>query len=91
MNIDPLNNSNFVPPARLNGQNQSRSGDASSGGGFDRLLAQLSTSVRDTLASLPEVRPEVVDRGRQLAADPSYPGQDIIQKIASLITPLPEY
>jgi hypothetical protein len=32
-----------------------------------------------------------VERGRELRDDPSYPGQEIIEKIAALITPLPEY
>jgi hypothetical protein len=31
-----------------------------------------------------------VARGRQLLADPNYPGPAVVAKIASLITPLPE-
>jgi hypothetical protein len=91
MNIDPLNNSSFVPASRRHGPNGQRSEDPSSGGGFDQLSTQRSTSVRETLAALPEIRPEVVARGRELLADPSYPGQDIVEKIARLITPLSEF
>lgn len=37
------------------------------------------------LENKPEVRPEVVARGRALAADPSYPSPDIINKLAGMI------
>ena len=37
------------------------------------------------LENKPEVRSEVVARGRALAADPSYPPPDIINKLAGLI------
>lgn len=91
MNIDPLSNSGFIPPTRRQTSFGQRSDDSASGGGFDQLSTDLSNSVRDALANMPEVRPEAVARGRELAADPSYPGQDIVQKIASLITPLSEF
>jgi hypothetical protein len=91
MNIDPLSNSGFIPPSRRNGSFSQRADENSSGGGFDQLSTELSNSVRNRLASLPEARPEVVARGRELAADPTYPGQDIVRKIASLITPLSEF
>jgi hypothetical protein len=37
------------------------------------------------LENKPEVRPEVVARGRALAANASYPPPDIITKLAGLI------
>lgn len=91
MNIDPLGNSGFIPPSRRHGSFGQRSDDIPADKGFDQLSTELSRSVRQTLATLPEMRPEVVSRGRELAADPSYPGQDIIARIASLITPLSEF
>jgi len=39
------------------------------------------------MARIPEIRPEVVERGRQLLADSNYPGPEIAQEIASLIVP----
>lgn len=90
MNIDPLSNSNINPSQRrLNSFNE-HTGETAARGGFDQLSTGLSSSVRDRLAALPEIRPEVVDRGRQLLLDPNYPSQAIVEKIASLITPLSE-
>ncbi|TVR49564.1 MAG: hypothetical protein EA425_11975 [Puniceicoccaceae bacterium] len=35
----------------------------------------------------PEIRPEMVERGRALAADPSWPPAGVIQQVAALIVP----
>lgn len=90
MNIDPLSNSNINPFSRRHAAFREQSGEAVAGAGGEQLSAARSSSIRDTLASLPEIRPEVVARGRELLADTNYPGQDIIAKIAALITPLPQ-
>jgi hypothetical protein len=37
-----------------------------------------------------EIRPEVVERGRVLAADPAYPSVDIIRRVAELIVRSPD-
>ena len=91
MNIDPLSNSNINPFSRRHTSSTRGESAGAAGASGDQLSASRSTSVRDALAAMPEVRPEVVARGRGLLADPSYPGQAIIEKIAALITPLPEY
>lgn len=90
MNINPLNNSNYVQQARINGRSKPQDGAVTQDQDSDSLSAETSENVRSALASLPEVRADVVARGRQLAADPNYPSQDIVNKIAQLITPLPE-
>lgn len=55
---------------------------------------QLSTAgtelLKAKLASEPEVRPEMVERGRQLAADPSYPSAAILTSVASKILNSPD-
>jgi hypothetical protein len=38
-----------------------------------------------TLQAIPAVRPEAVEKGVALAADPNYPSSDLIQKLAGLI------
>ena len=53
-------------------------------GGDDTLDTQSSTSLREALAALPEVRPESVEQGRRLAMDPNYPPRAIIENIARL-------
>ncbi len=90
MNIDPLSNSSDIAAFFRRRAAFQENNPASNGDGGDQLATTRSSSVRDTLAALPEVRPEVVERGRQLLADPNYPGADVVQKIASLITPLSE-
>lgn len=51
---------------------------------------QLSTihaeNLRAALTRTPEIRPEVVERARGLAADPNYPPRQIIEDVARLIT-----
>jgi hypothetical protein len=92
MNIDPLGTSNQLYRAQAgNRENeqlqqpaQNRKDDS------DRVSTELSSKVRASLASMAEIRPEVVERGRQLLADPNYPSASIVRKIAELITPLPE-
>jgi hypothetical protein len=37
------------------------------------------------LENKPQVRPEVLARGRALAADPTYPQPDIINKLAGMV------
>jgi hypothetical protein len=92
MNIDPLSTSNQLYRAQISNREneqlqqsvQKRQDD------HDRVSTELSSKVRASLESMPEIRPEVVERGRQLLSDPNYPSADIMRKIAGLITPLPE-
>lgn len=55
---------------------------------------QLSTAgaelLKAKLANEPEIRPEVVERGRALAADPNYPSSAIISSVASKILQSPD-
>ena len=37
------------------------------------------------LAATPDVRPEVVERAKQLIGDPTYPPSEAIQRIATLL------
>ncbi|MBL9202605.1 MAG: hypothetical protein JNL39_18985 [Opitutaceae bacterium] len=48
------------------------------------------TFLRTQLAEQPEVRPEVVERARALAADPDYPSIEIVQRIAEQILGAPD-
>ncbi len=44
-----------------------------------------SRALEARLAESPEVRAEVVERGKELAANPKYPPGETIQKIANLL------
>lgn len=58
--------------------------------GPDRLALGQAASLNAALADQPEVRPEVVARGRALAADPDYPSAAVLQKVAQLIVASPD-
>jgi len=51
----------------------------------ESLSAGNTASLRNALAATPEIRPEVVEKGKQLAADSNYPPRVIIEKLAELI------
>jgi hypothetical protein len=42
------------------------------------------------LQQVPEIRPEVVERARALAADPTYPSAAIINRISAAIVSSPD-
>jgi len=56
----------------------------------DRLSTSGVDHLRAALKAQPEVRPEVVQRGRALAADPGYPSPEIIRHISAQILGSPD-
>lgn len=48
---------------------------------------KVELSKLDALRSTPEIRPEVVARGKELLKDPNYPSKEIVDSIAKLIVP----
>ncbi len=58
--------------------------------GRDQFSAAHSAVLHSALAAQPEIRPEVVARGRALASDPSYPSQAILRKVGEAIMKSPD-
>jgi hypothetical protein len=56
----------------------------------DRLSTAGIDQLRAALKAQPEIRPEAVERGRALAADPAYPSPDIIRHISAQIVGSPD-
>jgi hypothetical protein len=56
----------------------------------DQFSAENSAALRVALAQHPEIRPEVVAKGRALAADPSYPSPEIIRRVSAAILGSPD-
>jgi hypothetical protein len=56
----------------------------------DRLFTAADEQLKAALVSQPEIRPEVVARGRALAADPNYPSAAVIRSVAALIVNSPD-
>jgi hypothetical protein len=60
------------------------------GPGADRFSAEQSATLRAALAAQPEIRPEVVARGKELAADPSYPSKEILRQVGQTLLASPD-
>ncbi len=57
---------------------------AQTGSASESLSTTHAESLRRALASNPEIRPEMVEIGRKLAVDPSYPPLQIIEQLSEL-------
>ncbi len=56
----------------------------------DNFSATNTAALKSALAAQPEIRPEVVARGRILAADPSYPSNTILQAVGAKLLSSPD-
>lgn len=56
----------------------------------DKLSTEGAAFLRSELARQPEIRPEVVERARALAADPNYPSKDTLRQVGALILSSPD-
>jgi hypothetical protein len=56
----------------------------------DQLSTEHATYLREALARQPEIRPEVVERGRSLASDPNYPTVETLKQIGAMILNAPD-
>lgn len=56
----------------------------------DRISTEQAEFLRAALERQPAVRPEVVARGRELAADPSYPSMEVLRNVAGQILAAPD-
>jgi hypothetical protein len=56
----------------------------------DQFNARQVASLSVALAAQPEIRPEVVARGRELAADPAWPSPEILRQVAGFIAGSPD-
>ena len=73
-----------VAGSQLNGAQRARPNAA------DSLSTAGAELLKAKLASEPEVRPDVVAKGRALAADPSYPSDRIVADVARQILNSPD-
>jgi hypothetical protein len=59
-------------------------------GPSDQIHIDKAAALRASLQQVPEIRPEVVERARALAADPSYPSDAIVRRISAAIVNSPD-
>jgi hypothetical protein len=57
---------------------------------IDQVHIDKASTLRTSLQAVPEVRPEVVQRARALAADPAYPSDGVISQISKAIVNSPD-
>ena len=60
------------------------------GPGSDQFSAQHSAALAAALAAQPEVRADVVARGKALATDPNYPSAEVVRNVAAQILRAPD-
>ena len=56
----------------------------------DQISTENAEFLRNELKRQPEVRPEVVERARTLAADPNYPPAEALRHVAAQILASPD-
>jgi hypothetical protein len=71
-------------------QNASKTSVRAQDPGQDSLSFNQADGLRHALASQEEVRPDMVEKGRALAADPGYPPAAMIRSIAQAILASPD-
>ncbi len=76
--MDALSGSN-AKPASASKQ------EASTPAGGERLSSSSTDALREALNNTPEVRADVVARGKALAVDPTYPPREIIERLSELM------
>ena len=85
MNIDPVNATANLGVTGASPVRQERTAapdvDEFSASSF---LTRREEMVNQLMA-MPEIRPSVVEHGRQLLADGSYPSDEIVEKVAEII------
>jgi len=89
MNINNHPQTNELYTQKINGTEATKRSSAPAEAGAEIKPAgeKVELSKLDALRSTPEIRPEVVARGKELLNDPNYPSKEIVDSIAKLIVP----
>jgi hypothetical protein len=56
----------------------------------DQLSTDSAAFLRSELERQPEIRPDVVERARALAADANYPSREVLSKVGEMILRSPD-
>ena len=88
MNIDPRNTTNpvFTKNSVAN-QSPAQATSNKDAAAISKGGDTVNLSALDKLRAEPEVRPDVVAKGKELLNDPNWPSSEIVDSIAKLITP----
>ena len=81
MNIDPVKTQSVAQPGKAKAREAKPQPKQAA---RDSFKPEQKERLMNLLKSQPDVRPEVVERAKALAADPSYPSDKVIAKLAKL-------
>ena len=81
MNIPPLKTDNVTTPPKAATRSAKPAKEPAAG---ETPLIAKQEKLLAALANEPEVRPEEIARGKDLAADPGYPSDDLLAKLADV-------
>lgn len=56
----------------------------------DQVSTESAAKLSTELGRQPEIRPEVVERAKALAADPNYPSPEVIRRVGEMILGSPD-
>lgn len=89
MNIDPQNNASHILSQNIakSGQQAPAKSESNANNSVNNAGDKLELNTLDSLRSIPEVRPEMVAKGKELLNDPNFPSQEMINQMAKLIVP----
>ncbi len=85
MRINRNNNIGPISSKKDRKKTDSSKGASSSASSDQLALNQVQSMVGD-LISMPEVREDIVELGRKLAKDPSYPQEDVVDQVARILS-----
>lgn len=86
MNIQSVRPEIVVKAANSKPKSKSADNDTKNDGEVrDSYMPEQNENLMQALQNQPDVRPEVLERAKQLVSDPGYPPKDVINSIANAL------
>jgi hypothetical protein len=82
MNIQPVKTDAVQVPSKTRPKSAPGAAEPS-GAPANETTASRNERLTEALAKEPDIRPEVLERARELASDPNYPGPNVFAKLAA--------
>lgn len=87
MNINTNNSANNIYAKNMSAKPAAEAAEAAKSGSAGVGKDTVELNALDKLRDLPEVRPEMVAKGKALLNDPDFPSKEMMDSIAKLIVP----
>ena len=81
MNIQPLKTDAVQAPPKTRSKAAPNEPESPDAAGQEKTSRK--ERLAEALANEPSIRPEVLDRAKELASDPDYPGPNLLAKLAA--------